>query len=452
MLPKDRIIVAVDVDHPEKAIPIVRTLSPYVGSFKFGLELITATIAAILHKDEETAKKNFATIRELYALMVKQLFWDGKFDDIPNTVGAASKVVGQDIGVGIFNVHASAGIEAMMAAAANAGSAKTLALTVLTSREENDAHLDFGKPTKAAVMQFTRHAKLAGLTGVVCSPQELILLNSRPELRNVIKVTPGIRSPGDPADDQRRTLTPREAARYGADYLVIGRPITGFKDPVVPACSITHEIAAGVRERFVLELFNQKNVKFGAFRLKLHEKNPNAPLSPIYLNIRQLPDWMYALAADVLHDLIDRMHVPEFDYVVGIPNAGEPIGMALAKAVGKPHLKIQKFVSAEGRHISSDILDPFEVGKKVLLVDDLITHAETKMEAIRSIEANDLQVVATVVLVDREQGGIETMLETHNRDTYAAMKLSSGVLDLLVQEKKITSEKKEEVLAYVKAN
>jgi len=153
MLAKDRIIVAVDVDHPEKAIEIVKTLLPDVGSFKIGLELITAMLASTLVNEEAKAIDNLRLIRTLFVLLGRQFFWDGKFKDIPNTIGAVSKVVGQTIKVGMFNVHASSGIKGMLEAVANKGESKVLAVTVLASHEENDAFLDYGAPSKAKVLQ-----------------------------------------------------------------------------------------------------------------------------------------------------------------------------------------------------------------------------------------------------------------------------------------------------------
>ncbi|MCR4334191.1 MAG: phosphoribosyltransferase family protein [Patescibacteria group bacterium] len=180
--------------------------------------------------------------------------------------------------------------------------------------------------------------------------------------------------------------------------------------------------------------------------MKLHEKNPTAPLSPIYLNIRELPEWLYALAGDILHDLVVQERITDFDYVIGIPNAGEPIGKAFAKAVSKPHLRIQKVENEEGRHITSTILDPFEKGKKVVLIDDLITKADTKREAIKSVEANGLEVVATLVLYDREQGGLIEL--NKDRMVIAVAKLSE-TLEFFVGKKKITSETRDEVMKYI---
>lgn len=214
---KDRVIVALDVDSLEKAEPLVRALAPYVGCFKVGLQLLTSVGAP--------------KVVECVHRLGGKVFFDGKFHDIPNTVGGATKAVDQ-MNVYMFNVHASAGMEAMMAAVANKGQSLILAVTVLTSLEENNAHLIFGGPSKAKVLQFARDAKLAGCDGVVCSPQELELLGKQKELGGLMKVTPGVRPLWAAAGDQKRIMTPAEAIKAGATALVIGRPITNPPDDV----------------------------------------------------------------------------------------------------------------------------------------------------------------------------------------------------------------------------
>lgn len=208
---KNGIIVALDVDGLEKAKPLVENLAPYVNCFKVGLELLTAV----------GAPKVVKFIHSLGG----EVFFDGKFDDIPNTVGAASKVVA-GLGVKMFNIHASAGIEAMMAAVTNKGESLVLAVTVLTSLEENNAYLIFCAPSKAKVLQLARDAKIAGCDGIICSPQELELLGNQKELDDLLKITPGVRSEWAAVGDQKRIMTPREAFELGATALVIGRPIT----------------------------------------------------------------------------------------------------------------------------------------------------------------------------------------------------------------------------------
>ncbi len=230
---KDRIIVALDVSSLDKAKSLVEALAPHVGCFKVGLELLTAVGAP--------------QVVEFVHSLGGQVFYDGKFDDIPNTIGGATKVVA-GLNVKMFNVHASAGIEAMMSAVANKGQSLVLAVTVLTSLEENNAHLIFGNPSKAKVLQLARDAKLAGCDGIICSPQELELLGKQKELGSLMKITPGVRPEWASAGDQKRIMTPAEAIKAGATALVIGRPITKppteIGTPEDAAKKIAEEISA----------------------------------------------------------------------------------------------------------------------------------------------------------------------------------------------------------------
>jgi len=238
---KERIIVALDVSSLDKAGELIEKLAPYVGLFKVGLELITA----------EGAPRVVKFVQERGG----KIFFDGKFHDIPNTIGAATRAVSA-LGVSMLNVHASSGIDGMMAAVANAKSGSdiggpeqfrdtlVLAVTVLTSHEENEGHQIFGAPTKAKVLQMAKDAKLAGCDGIICSPQELKLLRSRRELKGLITVIPGTRSAGVAVGDQKRVMTPGEAVIDGADYLVAGRQVTKPEvgDPVEAAIKLCQEI------------------------------------------------------------------------------------------------------------------------------------------------------------------------------------------------------------------
>ena len=232
--PRNQIIVALDVPTLREAHLLAEQLTGHVGGFKVGLELLTSEGAP-------------EVVREL--LRFGLLFYDGKFDDIPNTVSGASKAVA-NMGVWMFNVHASAGIDVMFAAVDNKGSAMVTAVTVLTSREENDAHTTFHSPTKAKVLQMAREAVLAGCDGIVCSPQELPLIKSRRELKRLLTVVPGVRPLWASPGDQKRVMTPGEAVKAGADYLVIGRPITKppveIGGPVEAVQKILEEITAAM--------------------------------------------------------------------------------------------------------------------------------------------------------------------------------------------------------------
>lgn len=222
---RDRIIVAGDVDSPVKALELHQSFRPRLVRMKFGLEFITRTLALLAGADSEEAQRQLQALRELFNLVSGTFFWDGKWHDIPNTTKQA--MTGANIVTpGFVNVHASAGIDAMGGVVDANANSLVLAVTVLTSLEENDAHCIYGAPTKATVLQFARDAKLAGCHGIVCSPQELSLLKSRRELRGLVYVVPGVRPAWASTDDQKRVMTPGEAIKAGADYLVIGRPIT----------------------------------------------------------------------------------------------------------------------------------------------------------------------------------------------------------------------------------
>lgn len=231
MATKENIIYALDVDSLARATPYIEALSQHVGMFKVGLELITSQGAP-------------SVINYIHRLG-GQIFFDGKFDDIPNTVGAASRAV-SSLGVKMFNVHASCGLDSIKAAADNKGSSLLLVVTVLTSISETESTQIFGAPAHEKVIQFAQNAREAGADGIVCSPQELELLTELSDLKNLLKVTPGIRPSWAEANDQKRILTPAQAMNLGATHLVIGRPITnpprGIGTPVDAAKKILEEI------------------------------------------------------------------------------------------------------------------------------------------------------------------------------------------------------------------
>lgn len=211
MDPNGKIIVALDMNSLEKAKPLVESLAPHVACFKVGLELITAVGSEPL-------------VRFIHSAGSK-VFYDGKFNDTPNTIRNATKIVA-NLNVKMFNVHASAGIEAMRAAVDNKGHSRVLAVTVLTSLEEDIGHMIFGSPIKAKVLQLARDAKLAGCDGIVCSPQELLFLRKHSEISGLIKITPGIRPKWADHGDQKRVMTPGEAIKAGSTAIVVGRPVT----------------------------------------------------------------------------------------------------------------------------------------------------------------------------------------------------------------------------------
>jgi orotidine-5'-phosphate decarboxylase len=224
------IFVAIDTPDLRRALDLAKAVGPFVGGLKVGLEFLTARGPDGLAAVVETGVPVFA---------------DVKFHDIPNTVAGAAREIAR-LGVAIFNVHASGG-EAMLRAAREAASSvnpevKLLAVTVLTSIDEQT--LDAVGQKGPAANQVVRLASLAarcGLDGVVCSAWEIAPLRKAlgPDL---LLTVPGIRPAGSDLADQRRVMIPVEAARAGADILVIGRPITAAADPAAAARAIMESL------------------------------------------------------------------------------------------------------------------------------------------------------------------------------------------------------------------
>lgn len=236
MQAKDRIILALDVDSEEQALNLVERLQPHVGLFKVGMQLYNGVGPGIIHK-----------IHGLGG----QVFLDLKFHDIPNTVGAVSRVIA-GLGCLMFNVHCAGG-RAMMELAARAvqeveekqgkSRSRVLGVTVLTSLSQSQVNEELGIPgtVQDVVVRWAELAKNSGLDGVVASPREVSAIREAcgPDF---LIVTPGVRPTWADTQDQKRFTTPREAVESGADYLVIGRPITAAPDPVAAAQRITSEL------------------------------------------------------------------------------------------------------------------------------------------------------------------------------------------------------------------
>ncbi len=222
------IFVAIDTPDLDKALAIARAAGPHVGGLKVGLEFITA--------------QGPDGVRAMTRLG-HPVFADVKFHDIPNTVAGASREIAR-LGVSIFNIHASGG-EAMMRAAKDAASAinpgtKIIAVTLLTSLDENDvAAIGYRDTAADQVVRLASLAQKSGLDGVVCSAHEIAQIRKACG-DDFLLVVPGIRPAGADLADQRRVMTPREAVDAGADIIVIGRPINAAPDPGEAARAI-HE-------------------------------------------------------------------------------------------------------------------------------------------------------------------------------------------------------------------
>ncbi len=225
------VIVALDVSEAETAWQLAAQLAPVVGAFKIGGELFTSAGPEIVRRIRATGAA---------------VFLDLKFHDIPNTV-AKSVAAATRLDVQMITIHTGGGCEMMQAAeqAAQETALQTgrpaplvLGVTVLTSMDENNLRdLGVSAGTGEQVERLAKLAVKAGLRGLVCSPLEITALR-RIVPAEMRLVTPGIRTGKEKADDQKRTLGPREALDAGANWLVIGRPIYAAENPRAAAEAI----------------------------------------------------------------------------------------------------------------------------------------------------------------------------------------------------------------------
>jgi orotidine-5'-phosphate decarboxylase len=221
---RNPIIAALDVPNVEAALKLAGQISPAVGAFKIGGELFTAAGPDIVRRIRDTGAA---------------VFLDLKFHDIPNTVAKAVASATR-LDVQMLTIHTGGGLEMMRAAEASAQQAAkadgragplVLGVTVLTSSNGSTLAETGCEPNVVAqVERLARLAVKAGLRGLVCSPLEIVALRKILPAQ-VQLVTPGIRTGAEKADDQKRTLTPREAIAAGASWLVIGRPIYAAENP-----------------------------------------------------------------------------------------------------------------------------------------------------------------------------------------------------------------------------
>jgi orotidine-5'-phosphate decarboxylase len=229
--PRDRLIVALDVPSIEMALSLVTRLGRSVSFYKIGYQLGYAGGLAFAHQLIDDGK---------------QVFLDFKLHDIGNTVEKGVESVAK-MGASFLTVHAYP--QTMQAAVKGRGASKLkiLAVTVLTSYDDNDL-ADAGYRMKVGELAATRaqQARDLGIDGLVCSPEEAV------NLRKIVGgemalVTPGIRPAGSATGDQKRIMTPAKAIASGADYLVVGRPITEAADPKAAAEAIVAEIAQAAK-------------------------------------------------------------------------------------------------------------------------------------------------------------------------------------------------------------
>lgn len=224
-----RLIAALDTPDLEQALVWARQVAPYVGALKLGLEFFLAH-----------GQRGYAAFAGV------PIFLDLKLHDIPNTVAGAIRSI-LPLKPTMLTVHASGGPDMIRAAKDAASQAESpaliLAVTVLTSLDQAGLKaVGIDRSPRDQVIQLAEMAISSGADGLVCSPQEVSAL--RGVLGPAVKlIVPGIRPTGSSRDDQARTMTPREAVVAGADWIVVGRPITSSGDPAKAASAIAVEIA-----------------------------------------------------------------------------------------------------------------------------------------------------------------------------------------------------------------
>ncbi len=232
---RKKIIFALDVDSMAQVEQWATLLADKVGMFKIGKQLFTSCGPQVVRSVRERGG---------------EVFLDLKYHDIPNTVAMATLAAAR-LGVTLCNLHALGGYE-MMAATRSAldqefspgERPKLLAVTILTSSTaETLKGVGINLPVPEMVVKLAMLAKSAGIDGVVASPLEVSLIREACG-NDFLIVTPGVRPSFASVDDQKRIMTPADAVKGGADYLVIGRPIAAAKDPVAACEAIIDEIMA----------------------------------------------------------------------------------------------------------------------------------------------------------------------------------------------------------------
>ncbi|HTP64238.1 MAG TPA: orotidine-5'-phosphate decarboxylase [Geobacteraceae bacterium] len=230
---RKKIIFALDMETIEQAARWADLLASHVGMFKVGKQLFTTCGPDIVRLIQEDGG---------------EVFLDLKYHDIPNTVAMASLEAAR-LGVRLFNMHALGGYE-MMARSAEAldrefhgrERPKALAVTILTSASEQTLReVGIELPVPEMVVRLALLAQKAGLDGVVASPLEIPMIRAACG-EDFLVVTPGVRPAFAALDDQKRVMTPGEAVKAGADYLVIGRPISSAQEPIKAVEAIVSEI------------------------------------------------------------------------------------------------------------------------------------------------------------------------------------------------------------------
>ncbi len=200
----------------------------------------------------------------------------------------------------------------------------------------------------------------------------------------------------------------------------------------------------GKRTELALELFDVGAIRFGKFKLRLHDECPNAPLSPFYIDLRIVRSFPRVMK-QVVEAYEELLEDKRFDLLADVPTAATPIVAALSLRLRVP--MISPRIDQKRHGAGTKIEGVFKEGQRVVLVDDLVTKADSKLEAIKILEENRLKVHDVVVLIDREQGG-KTELEKEGYHLWAAFEIST-LLEIYLQAGRLDKEQYREVISYL---
>ena len=209
------------------------------------------------------------------------------------------------------------------------------------------------------------------------------------------------------------------------------------------------------KKKLAIALFENGHIKLKesgnetGFKFKLHEKHPGAPSSPSYINLREFSDEMLLYIGKLFYELVKSEEL-EFNKIVGLPRAGDPLAKAFAKEAEEIYnlIFLEKEESENKRRILSHIIGEFKKGEIVLIFDDLVSAGHTKIEGIEAVRSNNLIVTDCVVLIDRQQGGIEEMAKLGVKVHF--LFTLEEILEIYIKEKFITEKVRQEILAYPK--
>ncbi len=440
---KEKLTLALDVKTLDEALALVNKTQDFVGYYKVGKEILNAVGLPVV-------------LKALKGLGVK-VFVDVKEMDIPNTVKNAV-IAAASHGADIINVHASGGRkmmeETVKAAKAVNPNVKIIAVSILTSLNDDDMR-DIGYMYSAETMvwKLAQLAKDAGLDGLVCSPMELNAVRQIMGADAFI-ITPGIKPAWDAKQqDQKRVTTPYDAVVNGCSSMVVGRSITRhatyspygaaqlIHEEIQEALSAPQNTGQTLTDIFVGRLLEAGVVKTGMFKLK------NGSLSPIYINVRDLPTCQAAMsmATFILNNKVKASNA-EFDRVGGVPMGALSIANMLSVATGKTILTLRNEAKDHGL-VGTKTVESFAEGQKVLVVEDVATSGGSIKEAVEKYRFLKLNVTDAFVVVDRQQGAAEMLAEMGVK-LHSLITLSD-IVEALYKREDIPEETKQAIRDYM---